>query len=71
MSITIYINFSTQAIEVDHKKVERCFTALLKEWLQGDPQMEDLLESLRGPVVDRPALADQLEEKIKTGKIKW
>ena len=33
--------------------------------------MEDLLESLRGPVVDRPALADQLEEKIKTGKINW
>ena len=33
--------------------------------------MEDLLKSLRGPVVDRPDLADQLEEDIRTGTIKW
>ena len=50
--------------------MEQCFTALLMEWLQGDPQMKDLLDSLRGPVVDRSDLADDLERKIKVGELK-
>ena len=69
--IYICIYLSTQAIEADRRKVERCFPALLNKWLQGDPQIKDLLKSLKGPVVDRPDLASQLEEKIKTGEIKW
>ena len=51
--------------------VEQCFTALLTEWLQGDPQMKDLLDSLRGPIVDRADLADDLESKIKVGELEW
>ena len=63
---------SLQAIEVEHgRKVDRCFTALLKEWLQDDPKLEDLLNSLKGPVVERADLANELEIKIKTGELKW
>ena len=47
----------------------RCFTALLYEWLQGDPQLGDLLEALRGPAVDRADLAEELSDKLKTGKL--
>ena len=61
-----------QAIDKEHRgKVEPCFTALLNEWLQGDPQMEDLIKSLRGPIVGRTDLAEELEEKIENGEIKW
>ena len=50
--------------------MDRCFTALLKEWLMQDPRKEDLLESLRGPVVDRADLGDDLETMISTGELK-
>ena len=40
-------------------------------WLQGDPQLGDLLEALRGPVMDRADLAKVLNEKIMTGHLEW
>ena len=49
----------------------QCFTALLNEWLQGEPQVKDLLKSLRGPVVGRADLADDLESKIEVGELEW
>ena len=68
----IFVCVSSQVIDTEHRgMVEQCFTALLTEWLQGDPQMKDLLDSLRGPVVDRADLADDLESKIKVGELEW
>ena len=51
--------------------MEQCFTALLSEWLQGSPQIEDLVESLRGPVVDRNDLANSLEKEVDVGQLEW
>ena len=52
--------------------MDRCFTALLNEWLQSeDPKLADLLESLRGPVVERADVADELEGKVETGELEW
>ena len=61
-----------QAIEADNRgKVDECFTEMLKTWLQDEPQMKDLLQSLRGPVVDRADLANDLESKIEMGELEW
>ena len=51
--------------------MEQCFTEMLKTWIQDEPQMKDLLQSLRGPVVDRADLANDLESKIKMGELEW
>ena len=63
---------SIQAIEMEHgRRVEHCFTAFLKKWLQDDPKLEYLMESLRGQIVNRADVANDLETKIKTGELKW
>ena len=57
---------------MEHRgKVDQCFTALLTEWLKCEPQIKDLLDSLRGPVVGRADLADDLESKIEAGELEW
>ena len=70
--VTINFLLIIQSIDVEQRgRVAQCFTALLNEWLQGEPQVKDLLKSLRGPVVDRPDLADDLESKIEVGELEW
>ena len=49
--------------------MDKCFTAMLRVWLLDDPNVDDLLESLRGPVVGRADLADELEKMIETGEL--
>ena len=42
---------------------------MLRVWLLDDPSVEDLLVSLRGPVVGRADLADEVEKIIETGEL--
>ena len=33
--------------------------------------MKDLIKSLRGQMMDRADLADELEKKVKKGELEW
>ena len=41
--------------------VTKCFTDMLVEWLQGGPQLEDLLTALESPVIHRADIAEDLK----------
>ena len=61
-----------QAIQRDHShSVGRCLLAFLHEHLKGggDPGLKNLLEALRSKSVGRNDVANDLEEKVKTGHL--
>ena len=59
------MNFhSIQDIQKDHNTLEDCFTAMLEEWLQFSPKptWSKLVEALRLPDINRPDIADEIED---------
>ena len=58
-----------QAISKDHKRVSGRFTALLSEWLDQNPKVDDLMEALQSPCVDRTEVAMEIDSKIKNGQL--
>ncbi len=49
---------------------DKCFTDMLVEWLQNDPQLEVLLKALESPVIHRADIAEDLKGKIKNNQLK-
>ena len=58
-----------QAIRKDHERVSGRFTALLSEWLDQCPKVDDLIEALQSPCVDRTDVAMEIDSKIKNGQL--
>ncbi len=50
-------------------RVTKCFTDMLQEWLQNDPQLEDLLTALESPVIHRADIAEDLKGKIASQEL--
>ena len=59
--------YSIKAIERDHSNNSaQCFQAALLMWLEGppEPEISDLLRTLRSNTVDRNDVADEVEAAI-------
>ncbi len=51
--------------ETNYNNTEKCFVAMLEAWFRkGSPSWSDMVEALRGPSVDRGALANNIERKF-------
>ena len=65
----LYIFLCLQAIRKDHERISDRFTALLSEWLDQCPKVDDLIEALQSPCVDRTDVAMEIISKIKNGQL--
>ena len=58
-----------QAISKDHECVSGRFTALLSEWLDQNPKVDNLIEALQSRCVDCTDIATEIDSKIKNGQL--
>ena len=66
---TCISSYVLQAIRNDYNTSSMQFTALLSEWLEQSPKVEDLIDALKSDCFDRTDVANELESKIKSGEL--